>query len=565
MKTRTQVTADKLRGGFYTPDALVDHCLSRVAELVGDRAGLRLVEPSAGDGAFVRGLARSTSLRARVSGIVGVELLDIEAEKARRSLAQTDIAGEIRHGSAVAWSAASAERFDVAVGNPPFVRYQFVSREDREAALALAARLGIDLAGVSNLWIPVLLGALSRVRAGGAFAFVVPTECFTGVSAGRVRAWLLRHCDALRFDHFPPGSFPEVLQEVGVLSGVRAEPSAHATLALVEHDAAGREIAVARHRVAAAEASWTRYLLAPEALDVLAALTVEPTAVALEEVATFEVSIVTGANDFFSVDEATAASQGLRPWAVPLLPRIRHAPGLVLTEDDYAAAARAGARTLLLDFSAERADPTASPGPAAYLRSGEAQALHTRYKCRIREPWFRVPGVRRGALLLSKRSHAYPRVVVNAAGCFTTDTIYRGRARCSSLPAEAIGAAFHNSLTLLSAELEGRSFGGGVLELVPSEIARLAFPARASDMGGELPELDALARRGDPEALVARTDALLAARAGLDRDALRVLSDARLLLRDRRFERNRRVPVRGVDPGSAGAPARGVPVAARAA
>jgi hypothetical protein len=33
-----------------------------------------------------------------------------------------------------------------------------------------------------------------------------------------------------------------------------------------------------------------------------------------------------------------------------------------------------------------------------------------------------------------------------------------------------------NSLTALSAELEGRHYGGGVLELVPSEIERLLVP-----------------------------------------------------------------------------------------
>lgn len=39
--------------------------------------------------------------------------------------------------------------------------------------------------------------------------------------------------------------------------------------------------------------------------------------------------------------------------------------------------------------------------------------------------------------------------------------------------AEAFAASFHNSFTLLWAEIEGRSFGGGVLELVPSEVGRL--------------------------------------------------------------------------------------------
>ncbi len=41
---------------------------------------------------------------------------------------------------------------------------------------------------------------------------------------------------------------------------------------------------------------------------------------------------------------------------------------------------------------------------------------------------------------------------------------------------EALVFSFVNSLTCLSAEMEGRHYGGGVLELVPSEIERLLIP-----------------------------------------------------------------------------------------
>src|SRR3546814_8927677 len=80
MKTRDEVTADKLRGGFYTPDGLVDLCLARIAALTRGRSGLRLLEPSSGDGAFIRGVARS-SIRDRVESIDAVELLESEAAK----------------------------------------------------------------------------------------------------------------------------------------------------------------------------------------------------------------------------------------------------------------------------------------------------------------------------------------------------------------------------------------------------------------------------------------------------------------------------------------------------
>lgn len=44
-----------------------------------------------------------------------------------------------------------------------------------------------------------------------------------------------------------------------------------------------------------------------------------------------------------------------------------------------------------------------------------------------------------------------------------------------AVAADHLVASFVNPLTALSAELKGRHYGGGVLELVPSEIERLAI------------------------------------------------------------------------------------------
>ena len=73
-----------------------------------------------------------------------------------------------------------------------------------------------------------------------------------------------------------------------------------------------------------------------------------------------------------------------------------------------------------------------------------------------------------------KRSHNTPRLILNTVGAYTTDTAYR--IRTSKVVAEKLVGCFVNPLTALSAELEGRHYGGGVLELIPSEIERLLVP-----------------------------------------------------------------------------------------
>jgi adenine-specific DNA-methyltransferase len=539
VKTAGNVSAEKLRGGFYTPPELVRFCLRRAAENAPTGRDLRLLEPSVGDGAFLRGLA-GTHLHGRVGEAIGLEVLDIEAEKARHSLRLSAIAGEVLAASAIEWTLEEAHgEFDLAVGNPPFVRFQFVESRDRRAADRLGEKLGLSFRGVSNLWIPLLLASLSRLRIGGALAFIVPTECFTGCSAQVARDWLLRHVDDLHFDLFPPGSFPGVLQEIAVMSGVRSEGQARAAapIKITEHPASGPSRSWCNH--ATEGQSWTRYLLEPRHLDALAEARALPATVELRSVAAFEVSIVTGANEYFTVDQATLDRYELAQWARPLVPRIRHVEGLVYEERDQKNAVDAGARTWLLDFNSDSEDPERFPGPREYLRRGEEQLLNTRYKCRIRSPWYRVPGIRRGELLLSKRSHTFPRVAVNRAAVFTTDTIYRGRILDSSRATtpDALAASFHNSLTLLTAEIEGRSFGGGVLELVPSEVGRLSVPL-APGAEERLPELDRILRSGSADDLIAHTDSCLVRSRVMPRRLLTTLAEARVHMLTRRLKRN---------------------------
>lgn len=545
MKLSTEVSSDKLRGGFYTPAPLVNVCLNRVNALRKSRKKLTVLEPSVGDGIFLRHLIKH-KLSASTESFVGIEILDTEAQKCREVGRSAPFDVAVENVNALEWAADTNNAVDVVVGNPPFVRYQFVSKLDLQAVERLGKRIGVAFRGVSNLWIPILMGSLARLRANGIMSLVVPAEIFTGLSAGDVRAWLIENFEHLRVDIFAPGSFPGVLQEVVVISGRRVGDDGNGLagkeVLFVEHSSRGGTRSWS-HCIARSCESWTRYLLAPLQLDALKEAKSLPSVQAFGNVAKLEVSLVTGANDYFSVTSKQVEQLQLHRWAEPLLPRIRHAEGLVYGREDHEATDANGAKAWLLDFGKHRPEPKGFHGAAEYIEAGETQGLHKRYKTSIRSPWYRVPSVWAGRLMLSKRSHWFHRLVLNDASALTTDTIYRG----NLLPLyagqeEDLVGVFHNSLTLLTAEIEGRSFGGGVLELVPSEIARLSIPFPVV-MVDALPQLDRISRAGfrrqnAPTLLVETTDNLLCQRVdGMTRDLMRQLQQARETLVGRRFDR----------------------------
>lgn len=531
MKTSTEVSDDKLRGGFYSPDALVDVCLDRVFEQVGGREQLRVLEPSAGDGGFIRGLARHP-IGNHVGTVDAVEIVPDEAAKTRDVMADSGLAGRVFNGSVLDQRLLD-QRYDVAIGNPPFVRFQFVSAEDRAHINELGGRIGVPFKGVSNLWIPVLLTALSQLRDGGVFSFIVPAECFTGLSARAVRTWLGQHAEQLRVDMFPPKSFPRVLQEVVILSGQVTRGSAHGAKVFV-FDHAQQDSW--RHVLDENAPTWTGLLLRPDHLDAVEAALRSPGVLRFGDVTKLSVATVTGANDFFCVDDATRTLFDLGRWSRPLLDRVRHARGLAYSVEDQEANRMSGHRAWLLDSSLD-ASPT--EGARAYISNGETSGLHKRYKTRIRTPWWQVPVVQPGTLMLSKRSNHYPRLIQNAAGAVSTDTIYQGSPLRGFEGRERdIVGSFHNSLTLLTAEMYGRSFGGGVLELVPSEVSSLVLPLVPVTTFA-FAHLDDVVRRGgfDSDELVAETDQHVVTELKADRDMWRLVSEARTLLRDRRLAR----------------------------
>ena len=237
MRTREQVSDEKLRGGFYSPDLLVDLCLERSRSLIGDRDGLRVLEPSAGDGAFLRGLKRN-GLADKVEHIEAVELLEHEANKAAEALHSLQLPGRVLNKNVLDWSEDHGPEFDLVLANPPYVRFQFISEADKQKSKSVSSRLGTAGRSVSNLWIPVLLLSLAKLRDGGVFSIILPTEFLTGISAGSVRNWLIANASDLTIDLFKPGSFPAVLQEVLVLSGriTREKDQRDATICFQDHN-----------------------------------------------------------------------------------------------------------------------------------------------------------------------------------------------------------------------------------------------------------------------------------------------------------------------------------------
>jgi adenine-specific DNA-methyltransferase len=496
-------STQKLRGGYYTPPDLAAFLVRWVKEIK-PRA---ILEPSAGDGAFFSALNEVGGLKA--AKITALELDAGEAKKARSRARAAELNAEVHSTDFLKWAlneiGDGGARFDAVIGNPPFVRYQYLPHEFQERSEEIFARLGQHFTKHTNAWVPFILASMALLKAGGRLAMVVPAEIIHVMHAQSLRSYLGSQCRRLVIIDPEEIWFSDTLQGAVLLLAEKRKDRADKCEGVGIHSVRGREFTQAdpREIFAAPTAingktvagKWTRALLEVSTRQLLDQLEEHANVHRFSDIASVDVGIVTGANKFFLVDDATVERFGLKKWAHPMFGRSEHCPGIIYDQRQHRENTRNGLPTNFIWFEPD--GQIKDKGAREYLALGEQQKLHTRFKCRVRSPWYSVPSVYSTEIGMLKRSHHIPRLILNKACAYTTDTAYRIRSKFS---AETLVASFLNPLTALSAELEGRHYGGGVLELVPSEIEKLLVPLDASARF-DLAELDDLVRAQSTEQL----------------------------------------------------------------
>lgn len=531
-------TAQKLRGGYYTPLDLASFMFRWVADLKPSK----ILEPSCGDGVFFQAMADVGGFQK--ASLIGFELDDEEAGKSTRrakelGLCHADIRSEDFLGWAIDNMAKGGERFDAVVGNPPFVRYQFLPPEFQTRAAIIFDELGLKFTKHTNAWVPFILASMSLLRPGGRLAMVVPAEIIHVTHAQSLRSYLGKECRRLVIIDPEELWFDGTLQGAVILMAEKRGSARQKAEGLGMVPVRGREFLRRSPSELFAEpqsingktvaGKWTRALLDLETRDLFDELEGHAEVHRFDDIARVDVGIVTGANKFFLVPDETVRAYNLTKYAHPMFGRSEHCPGIIYDERQHAANAEKGSPTNFLWF--DDAPNKMSSRARQYIERGEAESLHTRYKCRIRAPWFKVPSVYSTEVGMLKRCHDTPRLILNKIGAYTTDTAYRIRTREGE--GERLVGCFINPLTALSAELEGRHYGGGVLELIPSEIERLIIPLPKA-VTPDLEDLDASIRNRPTHETLERQGKIVLGALGISKAKQSSALEGWRKLRDRR-------------------------------
>lgn len=515
----------KLRGGYYTPEALSLYIAGWVAE-----AGPDLLEPSCGDGEILRFLATR-------GNATGVELHPLEAEAAR---ARTGV--DVFAGDFFAWFTSDRHAsFDGVAGNPPFIRFGSWEERYRAPAFSLMRTQGLAPTRLTNAWLPFVVASFVAVREGGRVGLVVPAELLQVNYAAQLRAYLVDTCSEITVIAFRELIFPGALQEVVLLLAVKGPGPAAIRVVdaqdasdLGELDLAGAATRAPLHE----QEKWTKYFLTSPQIAALRAVRSDRRLARLSNYAKVNVGVVTGRNAFFCMTADQASSRGLADRTIPLVSRSAQFTGVVLTESDLAAQAARGVTTRLLALD-QGFDPAGDRSLTRYIRSGERDGVHRGYKCRIRKSWWSVPSVSRPDGFMLRQVSTYLRLLGNDAEATSTDTVHRVFAE-PGVDMPRLVVAGLNSATIAMSEVLGRSYGGGVLEVEPREAAALPVPNPDLVDDGLVFAVDRLLRAGDVDRAIALVDQrLMVDVLGYAPAQMTVFREAAATLRERRLSRGR--------------------------
>lgn len=454
----------KSLGAFYTDEPAADR-LTQWA--VRDRDAL-VFDPSCGDGVFLAAsFGHLLSLGSKRPKVYG---LDISNEAIRSAGARISSA-ELIQGDFFDFAPESMPAFDCIVGNPPYIRYQTFN-VDRESKGHLRAReAGVPLPRLASSWAPFVVHATRFLRPGGRLAMVMPTEIGHAFYARAVLRYLVEHFGRIDIEAFRNNLFEDLSQSTVLLfcDGF-GEACRRFTVKFSSglRTGGGLSSRVDVESVRRGTFRLAHYLIPEDVRSLYASLTDTPHVQRLRDVADVGIGYVTGANDYFHLTEPERQQIGidsrfLRPAALNL----RGVGSVSYLRRDWVAKQEAGEKVHLMELPSVPKNLL----PAAvqrYLHQGEVTGVADRYKCRIRKFWYAIPNVRVADAFLSYLSSEMPSLLVNSAGLVAPNTVHLLRFADGCDPA-VYAAAWRNSLTKLSCELEGHALGGGVLKLEPSE------------------------------------------------------------------------------------------------
>jgi adenine-specific DNA-methyltransferase len=311
----------------------------------------------------------------------------------------------------------------------------------------------------------------------GRIAFVIPAEILQVAYAEDLRLFLSNQLSGITLITFEKLVFPEIEQEIVVFIGEKG--SDEKGIRIIElNDLEGFKTldleSNGYQKLQHVREKWTKYFVSADETTLIQNLREDKRFTRFRDYGIINVGITTGNNDYFSVTRETERKYNLDSVTLPLIGRSSHAHGIYFTAEDWKLNVANDKKAMLISFPEVHFDEYPN-SHKDYINYGEQEKQNEGYKCGIRDRWYIVPSVWIPDAFFLRRNNLYPKFVLNRCDAVSTDTMHRIKFN-DGVDAENILLSYYNSISFAFTEICGRSYGGGVLEILPGEMGNILLP-----------------------------------------------------------------------------------------
>jgi len=477
MLLKSDATAQKLRGGYYTPAVLANFIIQYFAN---DNTIRTILEPSCGDGVFLESIERHF-LPENIDYIRAYEIIGEEAEKSRTKADSRFNINVITGDFIENYFRLLEERpFDLIVGNPPYIRYQYLTEVQRELQSNILVSHGMKANKLINAWVCFLVACIQLLNENGKIAFIIPAELLQVAYAEDLRLFMSSTLSKITLITFEELVFDEAEQEVIVLIGEKNNAANGSIIGIKQLRNLDCLKALALEEIeyqplTHTKEKWTRYFTHDHEVDLINILRNDDRFITFKDIGIINVGITTGNNKYFSVDKNVVANYQLENVTLPLIGRSAHAHGIYFTQEDWMKNVNGNKKAFLINFPSDIPYREYPKLHKEYIEKGEKGEANTGYKCSIRDRWYIVPSVWIPDAFILRRNDTFPKFVLNNIGAVSTDTMHRIKFN-DGVDRDKVLLSYYNSITFAFTEINGRSYGGGVLEILPGEAGKVKLP-----------------------------------------------------------------------------------------
>lgn len=439
----------RANGIYYTPPTLADFLVKPIIK----RADIEIFDPACGEGSLLLSAKKRCSElwsgAHKEPSLVGCDKIPMNGKLERLDDCHIFNCDFLK--------LSLGRTFDLILMNPPYVRHQLISNEERKEYRKEINKI-CRFKKSADLWVYFLIKSVSHLKRGGCIGAILPWSFLQSDYAREIRHWLLTRFSRIRVLALSSEYFDGAEERVLLvwLMGYGQEARS-VKIAFADH--IDERIKYHEMNDAQWEAAKVIFSAKNDVESILQRYVDEFGFSRFGQYATVKIGIVTGADRFFILNRDIAIKRGFRKQnLIPIISTSKELTGLSLDGDEP--------EKMLIRF------PQKCFGKFRhYIAEGEERDYHLRAHSLRRKPWYAVDAGAVPDAFFPYRALSTPYLVFNDNKIQCTNSVHR--VYFENLTENArrwIQVSMLSAAGQLSLEAYSKIYGSGVLKIEPSSL-----------------------------------------------------------------------------------------------